>query len=278
MTPTWRSDEEPVFERPGLLARGAMVLRGAGLIIVLAFGILATLIVRLIEVPLHRTTRPWTGWITVMVCRAALRLIGIRRTGDGAPMTLPGAIVANHSSWLDIFVLNAARPLYFVSKSEVADWPGIGFLARLTGTVFVRRRAGEAAAQKKMLHGRLENGHHLLFFPEGTSTDGRRVLPFKPTLFAALFEDGLHEACFVQPVSVVYHAPDGQDSRFYGWWGDMEFAPHLLHMLATLRHGSVHVTWHDPIRVSDNGDRKALSRVAEERVRSGHEEQLRASA
>jgi lyso-ornithine lipid O-acyltransferase len=93
-----------------------------------------------------------------------------------------GALVANHASWLDIFTLNACDRIYFVSKSEVAGWPGIGWLARATGTVFINRQGREAQMQKLLFEARLRAGHRLLFFPEGTSTDGQRVLDFKSTL------------------------------------------------------------------------------------------------
>jgi 1-acyl-sn-glycerol-3-phosphate acyltransferase len=110
-----------------------------------------------------------------------------------------------------------------------------------------------------------------LFFPEGTSTDGRRVLPFKPTLFEAFFDPGLAPGLRVQPVSVAYHAPDGADPAFYGWWGDMEFAAHLLKVLAHPRGGSVTVVWHAPLVVADFAGRKPLARAAEEAVRAGHD-------
>ena len=167
------------------------------------------------------------------------------------------------------FALNAAAPLYFVSKSEVAAWPGIGWLARATGTVFVRRERREAWAQKHIFEDRIAAGHRLMFFPEGTSSDGLRVLKFKPTLFAGLFAEALVDL-WMQPVSVTYRAPIGSEPRFYGWWGDMDFGPHLLKVLATRRQGRVEVTWHPPMRVADFEDRKALSAAAETAVRGGH--------
>ena len=180
-----------------------------------------------------------------------------------------GTIVANHSSWLDIFALNAAGPLYFVSKAEVAAWPGIGWLARATGTVFVRRERREARAQTGVFERRLAAGHRLLFFPEGTSSDGQQVLPFKPTLFAALFAGELSDL-WVQPVSVVYRPPNGADIRTYAWWGDMDFGPHLLAMLARRQHGQVVVIWHEPLEVGQFSGRKAIALAAETTVRSGH--------
>ena len=174
-------------------------------------------------------------------------------------------LVANHSSWLDIFALNAAARVFFVATAEVACWPGIGWLARATGTVFVRRVRGDAARQRTELAARLAAGHALLFFPEGTSTDGRRVLPFKPTLFAAIHEKGAGK---VQPVTVVYTAPPGEDAAYYGWWGDMEFGTHLLALLAGPRGGTVEMTFHAPLDVADYPNRKVLAKAAEHAVRS----------
>jgi 1-acyl-sn-glycerol-3-phosphate acyltransferase len=179
-----------------------------------------------------------------------------------------GAVVANHGSWLDIFVLNACDLVYFVAKSEVRGWAGIGWLARATGTLFIARRGTEAKAQQAMLADRLQAGHRLLFFPEGTSTDAQRILPFKSTLFAAFLAEGLRERLQVQPVTVLYRAPAGEDARFYGWWGDMDFGGHLLRMLAAPRHGAVEVTFHPPLRAAAFPDRKALAAAAEAGVRS----------
>ena len=184
-------------------------------------------------------------------------------------MVQPGAVVANHASWLDIFALNARKRVYFVSKAEVRGWPGIGWLARATGTVFITRDPREARTQRDMLCDRLTAGHKLLFFPEGTSSDGLRVLPFKSTLFAAVFEQGLAEISWIQPVTIRYHAPEGEDARFYGWWGDMDFGPHLLKILAARRQGRVEVTYHTPMPVQGFRDRKDLARRAEEAVRAG---------
>ena len=190
-------------------------------------------------------------------------------------MRYPGAVVANHASWLDIFVLNAGKRVYFVSKSEVAGWPGIGWLAKATGTVFITRDAREAATQKAVFEARLSAGHKLLFFPEGTSSDGLRVLPFKSTLFAAFFAPELQGFVRIQPVTVVYRPPAGKDRQFYGWWGDMDFGEHLLKMLAAPAQGSVEVVYHAPVAVADFSDRKALERHCETVVRRTFEELTR---
>lgn len=246
-----------------------IVARGSVLAVV-TFGCLAILLlVRQIERPLFGMKRPLTPYITQFVCRSAFVIMGMRHTTRGEIMQERGAIVANHASWLDIFALNARKRIYFVAKSEVAGWAGIGWLARATGTVFIRRDPRQAVTQKLLFAARLRAGHKLLFFPEGTSSDSLRVLAFKPTLFAAFFEDGLREIMHIQPVTVNYTAPEGEDADFYGWWGDMGFAPHLLKTLAARRPGAVEIVYHPAVAVADFPDRKALAGTMEEAVRGG---------
>ena len=256
--------------RPGPMGWVRVVLRGLTLALVTYGCLLLLLLLRLVERPLFGLDRPWTPWITQFVCRAAMRILGIRLKVTGTPMQDRGAVVANHASWLDIFTLNAVQRIYFVSKDEVAGWPGIGWLARATGTVFIARKGTEAKAQQEVFEARLRAFHRLLFFPEGTSTDSLRILPFKTTLFAAFFTHGLEAVLSIQPVTVVYHAPDDADPRFYGWWGDMAFGPHLLMVLAARRQGVAEVILHPPVPVDAFPDRKALAAHCERVIRASH--------
>lgn len=270
MSQTWYGDTPPDPPAPiSIWGWGRVLVRG-GLLGVLVFGCLLILLaVRLIERPVFGVGRPITPHITCFVCRNAFRLLGMTFTTTGEPMRMAGAVVANHSSWLDIFALNARKRIYFVSKSEVAGWPGIGWLARATGTLFIERDPRKAHAQTTEMEERLKIGQKLLFFPEGTSTDGRRVLPFKTTLFQPFFAPGLRDIISVQPVSVIYRAPRGAPDRFYGWWGDMGFGESLLHVLAQAPQGGVEIVYHTPQTVSDFPDRKALAQASETAVRAG---------
>ncbi|MDJ1008680.1 MAG: lysophospholipid acyltransferase family protein [Paracoccaceae bacterium] len=268
MSPTWEGAPPPSLGPRGVGGWVRVAAKGAVLGTVVFGGLAVLLLLRLVEAPLHGPHRPWTPQITKAVCRMALAIIGLRTRIEGRPHRGPGAFVANHASWLDIFVLNATATLYFVAKAEVAGWPGIGWLARATGTVFIDRNRRDAARHRDLLGERVAAGHRLCFFPEGTSTDGQRVLPFKPTLFAAALHDGRPEGYRIQPVSLVYTAPEGEDARFYGWWGEMGFGEHLLTLLAAPRHGSVRVAFHAALPVSDHPDRKSLARAAETAVRS----------
>ncbi len=247
-----------------------VALRGTVIGTVTFGGLILLLAIRLIERPLFGQARPITPHITQWVCRTALFVLGLRYTKVGDPITGQGAVVANHVSWLDIFTLNAAQKIYFVSKSEVAGWPGIGWLARATGTVFIARHRTQAAQHVQHIKDRLAQGHQLLFFPEGTSTDGLQVLAFKPTLFASFFDGDQQTDMRIQPVTVNYSAPSGADPRLYGWWGDMDFGPHLLTTLAQAPQGAVTVIYHPPVNVSDFENRKALAAHLETTVRAGH--------
>jgi 1-acyl-sn-glycerol-3-phosphate acyltransferase len=268
--PLWNSEDAPDPIELGFVGWILVILRGLPLAILVFGGLLVLLAIRLIELPLFGVRRPVTPFISQFVCRNAFRILGIGFRCSGALMKEHGAVVANHTSWLDIFALNARKRVYFVSKAEVANWPGIGWLARATGTVFIERDRKKAREQTAIFEERLKAGHKLLFFPEGTSTDGLRVLPFKTTLFAAFFADELRDFMYVQPVSVVFHAPKGQPDRFYGWWGDMDFAPHLLKTLGARRQGSVELIYHAPARVRDFANRKELAAHCEAAVRHAH--------
>lgn len=261
--------------RIGSLGWALALLRGVALA-VLVFGcLLILLLVRLVERPLFGLKRPVTPFITQFVCRNAFRIMGMGFRTTGELMRERGAVVANHSSWLDIFALNAKKRIYFVSKAEVANWPGIGWLARATGTVFIERNPKLARAHTALIEERLKVGHKLLFFPEGTSTDGLRVIPFKTTLFQSFFSEHLRDFMHVQPVSVIYHAPPGRPPRFYGWWGAMNFGPHLLKVLATPRQGSVELVYHPAVRVADFAGRKQLAAHCERAIREAHAARLR---
>lgn len=274
MNPTWDSGSEPDPVRIGLSGWLRVAIRGTALAILVFGSLILLLLIRLVEKPLFGVRRPMTPFITQFVCRNAFRILGMGFSTSGELMAEHGAVVANHSSWLDIFALNARKRVYFVSKSEVASWPGIGWLARATGTVFIERNPARAREQTQLFEKRLLAGHKLLFFPEGTSTDGLRILPFKTTLFAAFFTKDLRDLAHIQPVNVIYHAPQGEPARFYGWWGDMEFAEHLLKTLAVRRPGSVELIYHPAVRVADFTGRKELAAHCERVVRACHDARL----
>lgn len=276
--PVWVSPDGEAPEVAIPLAGWARIAWRLPIMALVVFGGLALhLLLRLFERPVFGLRRPVTPYVTQSVCKAVFAIMGIRIERSGTRMRERGAVVANHVSWLDIFALNAPQRVYFVSKSEVASWPGIGWLARATGTVFIRREARDARLQREIFEARLRAGHHLCFFPEGTNTDGLRVLPFKPTLFAAFFAPELRDLLHIQPVALVYHAPQERDARFYGWWGELGFGAHLLRVLAQKSgrgKGRIEIVFLPSVAVADFPDRKALARHCGAQIREVLKERL----
>jgi lyso-ornithine lipid O-acyltransferase len=265
----WDPEDMSEIPSPGLLGWMIAMARLSAMAVVI-YGLMVVLaIALLLESPLK--TRPVSPYIVQIACKISLGILGIAVETHGQPMRRKGAIVSNHASWLDIFPLNAAAQVFFVSKAEVRKWPVIGLMARSAGTVFIERRTSQAKRHKSQFQARLIKGDRLLFFPEGTSTDSLRVIRFKSSLFAAFFERDLVDDMWIQPASLIYHAPKGEEARYYGWWGEMPFGPSFLKILAARRTGRVEVVFHSPVQVSDFTDRKALAQHCEKQVRAGFE-------
>jgi 1-acyl-sn-glycerol-3-phosphate acyltransferase len=270
---TWNDAEPPSLPRPGAARTAIGAARTAALLLVTLTAALIYLAARLVERPFG--SRRGFEAVQTLWCRVALALLGLRLRRIGAPMRERGEIVANHSTWLDIPVIRSSAPVYFVAKSEVAGWPGAGWIARITGTVFIERRRTEAKRQEAELTGRIAAGDLLCVFPEGTSTDGRRVLPFKSSLFGIFYSGALGEADWVQPVSVSY-APDprsGLPAEFYGWWGPMGFEENIWTLARLSFGGRATIVFHPPVRARDFPDRKALADHCQREVARGVEEQ-----
>jgi len=209
--------------------------------------------------------------------RMVAHLFGIRVRVVGTPPKGATLILANHSSWLDIVTFSAVAPLSFIAKSEVNDWPFFGTLARLQRTVFVTRaRRSETGQARDAIAERLKEGDVLVLFPEGTSSDGNMVLPFKSALLGAaeaLLPNG--SSVPVQPVSSAYVAregiPMGRENRpLYAWYGEMELVPHLWE---ALKSGPLDVVmqFHEPLPAID---RKELARQGWDIVRKGQAQAL----
>ena len=206
--------------------------------------------------------------------RTVTRLMGIRIDVKGAPISgKPCLYVANHLSWIDILVLSAVSPVCFIAKHEVARWPLFGLLATVGRTIYIDRdRRYDVKAVCAAIRQRLSEGECVVLFPEGTSSDGNRLLPFRSALLgAADFEVG-GEQVLVQPVTIaytgVYGIPLGRVRRpIFAWHGKMEL---LRHLLGVGRIGPFEATldFHSPATVRDMGGRKSLSRYCERVIRA----------
>lgn len=140
-----------------------------------------------------------------------------------------GLLVCNHLSYLDIIVLGATAPCVFVSKSEVKTWPVFGWFAALAGTIFVRRdeRSGVARLTHEMRL-RIDSGALVVLFPEGTTSDGRDVLPFK----SSLLEPATQQKHGLAAGFIEYSLPEGSVADEVCYWRDMTLVPHLLNLLS----------------------------------------------
>ena len=220
---------------------------------------------------------PGRGRLSTRYSRTVCALLNVRINVVGTPPSHHSVLIlSNHVSWLDILVITATVPVIFVAKREVRRWPLIGWVARARGTVFVererRRQTAEAASDIAQY---LAEGQSIVLFAEGTSSDGNRVLPFRPALVGALrealaqVEAGKRIA--VQPLSVGYTGllglPMGRQHRpVVAWYGDRDLFPHLVEFL---RRGAVDVTltWGEPVEHDGVSDRKAVVQSLEEAVR-----------
>ena len=218
--------------------------------------------------------RPIAAGYAVLYHRICCRILGFRVRHSGETLAPgPSLVVANHVSYIDIPVLGSVLAGSFVAKSEVRDWPIFGLLAKLQRTVFVERRRHRAGAASDQIARRLGHGDRLILFPEGTSSDGRQVLPFKSALLGAAGGDGRAGDVSIQPVSISYTAIAGLPivnayRPLVAWYGDMDLAPHLLTVVG-MPQITIDVAVHAAVPVSAIGDRKALAQYCHQQVSEG---------
>jgi 1-acyl-sn-glycerol-3-phosphate acyltransferase len=179
----------------------------------------------------------------------------------------PCLFVSNHSSWLDIVVLGAVLPGCFVAKSAIAQWPFISWVAKLGRTVFVSRSRGSVGRERDELNQRLNRGDNIILFPEGTTSDGARVLPFSSAFL--MLADAAAKP-WVQPVTLVYDGLDGLPVQYrnraeIAWYGDMDMASHYNKIG---RRKSVHATMilDEPMPPGMFPNRKELSAALQARL------------
>lgn len=237
-----------------------VTLRGAGLVLVVIWGVLLTSSLLLLR-PLGTHVR---NRLLQAIAHHWFRLVqatlGVRQIVSGTAAAGPVLIAANHVSWLDIVVLGTHIGTCFVSKSEVADWPVVGWLARQGGTLFIHR--GHHDSAERIAHDmtmRLVRRDRLLFFPEGTTSDGTHVKRFKNRLFQPALQIGVP----VQPVAVRYaRGTEAVDPVAY--IAGVSLASSVIGVMA--RSGTiVRVHWCEAFPVAGL-ERRAVAQEAESRV------------
>ncbi len=219
---------------------------------------------------------PWRSALPRLFHRLWGRALGLRVEVEGTPDPQARLLVVNHLSWLDIAVLGGTVKGSFVSKAEVADWPLFGWLATLQRTIFISRRPGEARAQRDLLARRMEAGDRLILFPEGTSSPGLHVLPFKSALLDLALDPVTRRPradMIIQPVTLCALEADGLPlprafADLYAWYGDMTLPRHLWRLVQR-ENVTVRLRFHASVHAHAFADRKALTRGLHERVAEG---------
>jgi len=209
--------------------------------------------------------------------RIACRVLGLKVRVHGTLETRrPLLLASNHVSWKDIMVLGSVADVVYIAKSEVRGWPVFGILARLQATIFVereqRRKTGD---QVDEIARRMADGEIVVLFPEGTTSDGNRLLEIKTSLFGAAASAVPHAPegiVHVQPVAIAYTGLHGMAMGRYhrplaAWPGDIELMPHLL---GVAREGAVDVDvdFGERVEVSQASSRKEVSRAVGARIRA----------
>jgi 1-acyl-sn-glycerol-3-phosphate acyltransferase len=198
--------------------------------------------------------------------------MGFRCEVEGR-IPLGGAVVSNHLSYLDILLYSSVQPFVMVAKTEVRGWPLLGWLTARAGTVYVQRGGGPVTypAVNAAMAEAYRSGLPVLFFPEGTTTDGAGVLPFRRGLFHSVLDNGVS----LRTAALRYSLGSDRGNREATvgadvcWWGEMGFTSHLFRLLG-LRGLSAQIRFGD--EVVERRDRFVLSETAQARVVEMYEE------
>ena len=194
------------------------------------------------------------------LCR---RIFGIKIKIYGkASVNFPVLFISNHASYLDILILGSLFKTSFVAKKEVAKCPLFVILAKLQNTIFIDRRIPTLKNQENKIIEHLNKKKNLVIFPEGTSSDGNRVLPFKSSLFN-IFEKNLNSRIFVQTITIVYKKINGIpmnriDRKNITWHSNMDLVPNIFNVLKKLSI-EVEIIFNDEFLPSKEYDRKKIA-------------------
>ncbi|HEY5344978.1 MAG TPA: lysophospholipid acyltransferase family protein [Verrucomicrobiae bacterium] len=232
-----------------------MTIRAAGRLVWLASEVTAALFNYFFNVILDapanlRAVR--AAWLQ-RTARAHLKIFGGSVKISGA-IPKNGLLVSNHLSYLDIVVICSVTPTVFVSKAEVRHWPVFGALAKMGGTIFIQReRRLDVGAVNDEIEKALADSALVVVFPEGTSSNGETILPFR----APLLEPALRGGCEISVACLRYEVDDGDPKTEVCYWGDHKFFPHLLNLLGKK---SVRATLHFGKFNRTTDDRKELAK------------------
>jgi len=210
-----------------------------------------------------------TNWSPVIFNRLLMWLLSIKVEFQGSITQSKecNLFISNHLTYLDIPVLGSVFPIRFVAKSEVQSLPILGFLSKLAKTIFIKRNRLDSLHQKIKTSKILSSGEKIFLFPEGTTSDGNRVLDFKSSLFSAVESQNF----LVQPIVIVYSELNGIPINRWirptiAWYGNMDLRPHLLKLIA-LRSLKVKIIYLKPVKTIHFTNRKELTKYLEKKIK-----------
>jgi len=195
--------------------------------------------------------------------KICLRIFGIKiKTFGKISINSPILLISNHASYLDIIILGSLFKTSFIAKKEISKWPLLGILAKLQNTIFIDRRVSSLKNQENQIIKHLNEKKNLVIFPEGTSSDGNRVLPFKSSLFN-IFEKNLNSKILVQTITIVYKKINGIpmnriERKNITWHSNMDLIPNIFNVLKKLSI-EVEIIFNDEFLPSKEYDRKKLA-------------------
>ena len=248
--------------------------------------ILLCLLVTLIQWPILQITKGRLSYyVPQLYHRLTCWMAGLKVHIQGTPITDTDKhvlFISNHISYLDIPALGYFLRASFVAKKDIRDWPVYGFLGSLQQTAYISRAKTDVAKETHSLQTMLDDeDKNLIVFPEGTSSDGSGVLPFKSSLFALPLASQDKDNLLIQPITIRIESVDGkalthhlsQDEAqalrdLYAWYGEMELIPHLPDFFK-LSGAEITLIFHDPIAVKDYDDRKTLAQKCHNIVENG---------
>jgi lyso-ornithine lipid O-acyltransferase len=206
----------------------------------------------------------WRDWISCLCYKGLARIVGLSISIRGElSAARPLLVVSNHVSYLDMVVLGSVFPFRFTPKQEIAAWPVIPAICRITGCVFVDRHARKVQESLRHVTEALQQKQVISLFPESTTGNGLTVLPFKPAFFHLADAPISGEELAVQPAAIIYTHVHGLPIDSFrwpdvAWYGDMVLLPHLWHLLKL---GRIRATLEflPPASLRDYGDRKGLA-------------------
>ena len=213
---------------------------------------------------------PFFGkWLPVIFHKLLIWLLSVQIEFEGEinKSNNCNLYISNHISYLDIPILGSNYPLRFVAKSEVEVWPLFGFLAKLARTIFISRNRFDSLNQKSKIFKSLSSDEKVFIFPEGTTSDGNRVLDFKSSSFSALEGKNL----IIQPIVILYSELNGIPINRWlrpviAWYGDMDLKPHLS-ALVNLRSIRARLIYLDKVNAKNFSSRKNLSKHLENKIK-----------